>query len=657
MSSVSREMDVVVSDYGSKDAEGIRKAVLNAGGRVVRTECSGPWSRSRALNAGIVQTDSPYVITTDSDVIFSPLAIEKILHLLETDAKTINLVQCRDLHDHFDIEHVTAMNPAELEDSSLLRPRWGMGGLIAFRRESYELIGGYDERMEIYGGEDIDFAQRLVRSGLRLNWIDDQEVRIYHIWHPPTRNNADTVQLEAVNKNSDMVQNDKSFVRNLTTWTRVKPLASVLIATRNRGGFLLDSINSTLAQTVQDIEIIVMDDGSDDETQDILASVTDRRVRKMRQGLLGVSIARNKLVAAACAPFIVVHDDDDIMLPWRIEAHFKVLTEEVAGTYGGWVDFNNETGETNIAPGKEYDARAFFYTGTIMSHGTAMFRTEVLKRYPYREYLPAGVDYNLIARLTHAGYILRHTNELHILRRMHTKNMTFRAQGAQRMSGQRIVQILRKRNSPVAENTLREKARKLPEVQCRNAGELQEKILPFLPDHLTQRSVSIDNITGDLHQRLKKLFSIATMHASGWSDNPSSCSLTLWGLTLADLALLRSMKVDFTVSTVLPKDECTKPDDAMKIVVDLPSSGLLDEKAITIVSVAPVDDAPAIGEGEAGNPVRTRTWTSGSATYGVSAVSVSQDMVPATVDACNTEQMLLVIPLQIAQLSKGGRLC
>jgi glycosyltransferase involved in cell wall biosynthesis len=619
-SSIASAIDIVVSDYGSADALAVDQAVQAVGGRVVRSEPIGPWSRARALNAGVRGTSTKYAITTDSDMIFSPEAVENLLALLEVEETAVHLIQCRDLTERFDANRAALSTLEDLEANSFFRPRWGMGGMIAFRRSDFDRIGGYDERMEIYGGEDIDFAQRLTRAGLRLNWVDEPETRIFHIWHPPTRDTvaADPVQLAAQQRNREIMLHDASWVRNVNIGNRAAPAASVLIATRGRSKYLMDSINSSLSQTVQDVELIIMDDGSEDETPDILAAIDDPRVRTMRQEPLGVAAARNKLVDAARSAFIVVHDDDDIMLPWRIEAHFNALHGDLAATYGGWVDFDTTTGETEIIQGRDYVSDAFMYTGKILAHGTSMFRTEILRRYRYREFLTAGVDFNLITRLANAGFKFKHTGHLHILRRMHDMNLTHVSKGTQKNAATRITQILGQRDNAARTQRFREIARNLPTISCQGVSDLAWNTLSYLPDHLVKRSVTLTDASKEQAAKALDLFPNANHHyLVGWSDE---MRLSLLGLSLADLVELRRAEISFTVETVIQESEkvhktarAQRPEKS--IVPVLPTSGLLDDECVNLITITPVASQalPAIDEVGA----RVRVWSSDHGDYAV----------------------------------------
>ncbi len=88
---------------------------------------------------------------------------------------------------------------------------------------------------------------------------------------------------------------------------------TVVIATYNTGKFIGEAVASVLAQTLRDIELIVVDDGSTDDTQAVLRSFADGRMIIIRQENAGVSAARNAGLAVARAPYIFFLDADDVL--------------------------------------------------------------------------------------------------------------------------------------------------------------------------------------------------------------------------------------------------------------------------------------------------------------------------------------------------------
>lgn len=89
------------------------------------------------------------------------------------------------------------------------------------------------------------------------------------------------------------------------------PLFSVVICTYNRADVVGAAIRSVLAQSLADFELIVVDDGSADDTPAVLASFDDRRVRVVRRPNGGLSAARNTGIEAATGRFVIFLDDDD----------------------------------------------------------------------------------------------------------------------------------------------------------------------------------------------------------------------------------------------------------------------------------------------------------------------------------------------------------
>ena len=98
-----------------------------------------------------------------------------------------------------------------------------------------------------------------------------------------------------------------------------KPLVSVIIPTYNRGWVLREAIDSVLAQDFRDFELIVVDDGSTDNTGQILDSY-HQDLMGIRQPNTGVSAARNRGIAAAAGQLLAFLDSDDLWLPRKLSS-------------------------------------------------------------------------------------------------------------------------------------------------------------------------------------------------------------------------------------------------------------------------------------------------------------------------------------------------
>lgn len=101
-------------------------------------------------------------------------------------------------------------------------------------------------------------------------------------------------------------------------------LVSVIIPTYNRAADCRRAVESVLAQSHREVEVIVVDDGSEDATREAIEGL-DPRVVYLRQENAGVIAARNRGLAAAQGEFIAFLDSDDLFLPWKLEAQLTAL--------------------------------------------------------------------------------------------------------------------------------------------------------------------------------------------------------------------------------------------------------------------------------------------------------------------------------------------
>jgi glycosyltransferase involved in cell wall biosynthesis len=111
------------------------------------------------------------------------------------------------------------------------------------------------------------------------------------------------------------------------------PYFSVIIPVYNRASALPAAINSVLAQSFQDFEIVVVDDGSRDDPERAIKNFADPRIRFIRQENRGGGAARNAAIDAARGRFIAPLDSDDIFLPHHLEA-MKALLDGTTNTAG-----------------------------------------------------------------------------------------------------------------------------------------------------------------------------------------------------------------------------------------------------------------------------------------------------------------------------------
>lgn len=102
------------------------------------------------------------------------------------------------------------------------------------------------------------------------------------------------------------------------------PLFSILIPVYNRGKLITETIDSVLNQSYKDFEIIVVDDGSTDDSVEVLRSYGDK-ITLLQQNNSGPEVARNLAAANAKGGYFVFLDSDDLLLEWTLETYAKII--------------------------------------------------------------------------------------------------------------------------------------------------------------------------------------------------------------------------------------------------------------------------------------------------------------------------------------------
>ncbi len=122
------------------------------------------------------------------------------------------------------------------------------------------------------------------------------------------------------------------------------PTASVIMAAYNHAGYIAQAISSVLAQSWQNLELIVVDDGSTDRTREVVASFDDPRVRYIYQENQGQGGARNTGIAHARGGYVCFLDDDDLWLPDRLETALAILQPhpEAGALYAAYQAIDSE---------------------------------------------------------------------------------------------------------------------------------------------------------------------------------------------------------------------------------------------------------------------------------------------------------------------------
>lgn len=187
-----------------------------------------------------------------------------------------------------------------------------------------------------------------------------------------------------------------------------KPLISVLMPAYNSELYIAEAIESILNQSYQNIELIIFDDGSTDNTRQVIQSFDDSRIVKILSDQnYGVVRARNDMIDRAGGQYIALMDADDIADPTRLEKQLRSLELGECDLCGSaqWV-LDEATGKVKKSKDKFTDAdlRALLSVYCGLCNSAMMGRAEIFKRFKYDTSILTSEDYYLWVQMAAAGY-------------------------------------------------------------------------------------------------------------------------------------------------------------------------------------------------------------------------------------------------------------
>ena len=201
-----------------------------------------------------------------------------------------------------------------------------------------------------------------------------------------------------------------------------QPAVSVVMAVFDGAPWVGAAVESLLGQTLGDLEIIVIDDGSTDATPDVLASIRDPRLRIERSARQGLTRALNRALDLARAPLVARLDADDLALPERLARQRQYLDAHPGvGLLGTWARELDPAGrEVAILRPPVDDAaiRRALIRKNPMVHSSVMMRRSVLDRAGrYDLSFPVAQDYDLWMRMARIARVAN-LPELLVIRRL-----------------------------------------------------------------------------------------------------------------------------------------------------------------------------------------------------------------------------------------------
>lgn len=396
--------EVLVIDDGSTDntAEVLKKYKNKI--KYIKLPHSGKPAVPR--NYGISKAKGQLIAFQDSDDIWPSNKME--IQLSEFDDNTVmtyGQALIMDASGKVSNNHLVDDNILEYGTSfkKLIKTNAISTLTVIARKDAIISVGGFNESDELRAIEDYELwlklsakysnSIKMINKPLAYYRKHDNNISISDgktalkrivsalesVWDFPDLSDSNKQQLEKQLETYYINYSRLSPVNN------TPPLISVIMPVYNGSKFLRDSINSILAQTYNNFELIVIDDGSKDDSYNTIKQFDDDRIRLLRQTNHGLPYTLNKAVSLARGQYIARQDQDDVSLPNRLakEIEYLLSNPNIALVGAFFTYFDEKTlipGITITQPFKDIDIRRSMLFHNPFGHGTVMFKKDIFKQ-------------------------------------------------------------------------------------------------------------------------------------------------------------------------------------------------------------------------------------------------------------------------------------
>ncbi|MDP8966064.1 MAG: glycosyltransferase [Cyanobacteriota bacterium] len=200
------------------------------------------------------------------------------------------------------------------------------------------------------------------------------------------------------------------------------PLVSIIVPVYNGETTIQETIESVLNQTFRDFELLIINDGSQDATLEVIDRIQDPRVKVFSYSNSGVSTSRNRGISLASGEYISFIDADDLWTPDKLEAQFNALqANPEAGVAYSWTDYIDESGQV-VRQGPHFNCNGDAYAKLLLSDFVGSGSNPLIRKQAFIEVggfdesLSLAADWDMWLRLA-ARYQFVAVPSIHILYR------------------------------------------------------------------------------------------------------------------------------------------------------------------------------------------------------------------------------------------------
>lgn len=455
-------IEVVIADDGSQDDLSVIYNKYKEFFKITHCKQEDQGYRlSEARNMGVKNASHDSIIILDSDAIPSAGLVEAYMRFFHIDRNSalfglrhyvsteniepIDLVKNKDTinslrrinsensiatrssNSKYSIdwreEHISKSNL--LKDEGLPY-RYLVGANCGFSRELFNKAGGYCEEFKAWGFEDQEFGYRLYLEG--AYFIPLMDAYVYHQEPLSGKNDTDRKLGQSITRDI-FIQKCPYIYRKRANIPGPfeAPLVSIYIPLYNREKYIAECIQSALEQTVTDLEVIVCDDGSTDNSVAIVNKYfkNDPRVRLIQKANGGISSASNAALKIARGCYIGQLDADDVLKRDAVERCLEIMDKNhrLSLVYGTTEYIDENSNFTQEGWNWPVFSREYFLTRMICHHFRFFRKRDWSRTSGFDESLKNAVDYDMMLKLSEHGEVY-HLNRVLYQYRKHSDTTT-----------------------------------------------------------------------------------------------------------------------------------------------------------------------------------------------------------------------------------------
>ena len=396
-------IELLVIDDGSRD--NTREIVSKFNDVRVHYIYQANKGPASARNNGIERARGDYIAFIDYDDTWYSDKLYKQLEYLKA-SPFLSAVYCKhnSLFDNPEKEYYWVR---ELEHQKR-RPNETISSLFV-KKALFDKIGKFVDSFKI--AEDTDFYFRLIESNMKCEIMDDVLLDIL--------NHDDNISQYIEQNRKYMFQVLASSIKRKKEYNNIK--ISVIITAYNSTNHLTECINSVFNQTFQPFEVIVIDDGSTNNTKELVFNHGDERIKYYYQQHQGISVARNAGILNSNGNYIAYIDHDDLWPENKLKLQIErlVLDNSVKAVFGMVSQFYSpevdiEYRKKYICPHEPSSAR---HLGTLLIKKDDFYRVGIMD-----ESIDVGEGLDWISRFDKLKLRYALIPEILLFRRIHYNN-------------------------------------------------------------------------------------------------------------------------------------------------------------------------------------------------------------------------------------------